>query len=261
MRTIIIAVATLAALAAYAEQAADAIADAVRNAVLQAEGKRLRETGVSAIPVDDLPEALVRSLGLEPGTTISVERFIDPAFQDALLEHGTGLPEREGDFEPPPEVLADPAVLRAVRARFGPNARIVSDPDVVEAFRNAENREALQASLEELLGDNFQLVDSHEVGLPVDSMPWERLPTEEVLERLDPLDQRLLRPYRDLLDDHWALSDAMPRMNPDERAAATRFPARISHHVACANNKCFEYQLLVSDSQGVGICRLRWPRV
>ena len=36
--------------------------------------------------------------------------------------------------------------------------------------------------------------------------------------------------------------------------------ARISHHVACANNKCFEYQLLVSDSQGVGICRLRWPR-
>ncbi|MDE0063027.1 MAG: hypothetical protein OXU72_09590 [Gammaproteobacteria bacterium] len=44
-----------------------------------------------------------------------------------------------------------------------------------------------------------------------------------MLERLDPDDQRLLRPYRDLLDDHWALSDAMPEMNADERAAATRF--------------------------------------
>ncbi|MDE0063028.1 MAG: hypothetical protein OXU72_09595 [Gammaproteobacteria bacterium] len=160
MRTIITLMAALVALVTHAAQPADPVADAVRNAVLQAEGDRLREAGVSGIPVDDLPDALVRSLGLEPGSTISVDRFLDPAFQDALLEHGTELPEREGVFEPAPEVLADPAVLEAVRDRFGPNATVISDPGVAEAFRTAENREALRASLEELLGDDFQLADS-----------------------------------------------------------------------------------------------------
>ena len=223
MRNIIVAVAGLLALGTYAEQAADPVADAVRSAVLQAEGDRLREAGITGIPVDDLPEAFVRSLGLEPGTTISVERFLDPAFQDALVEHGKGLPEREAVFEPSAEVLADPAVLEAVRDRFGPNATVLTDPGVVKAFRETEDRTALRASLKELLGDNFQLADSHDVELPVDSIPWERLPTAEVLDRLTPEDRGLLKPYGDLLDDHWALTDAIPGMNPDERGPATRF--------------------------------------
>ena len=58
-------------------------------------------------------------------------------------------------------------------------------------------------------------------------------------------------------------TDALPA---SARATARVAPrrngllARIFHHVACANNKCSEYQLLVSDSQGVGMCKLRWPR-
>lgn len=227
MRTNIIAVAAMLALATHAEPPADPVADAVRNAVLKAEHDRLVEAGITDIPVDDLPDALVRSRGLEPGTSISVEQFLDPAFQDALLKHGTALPEREGVFEPSAEMLADPAVLEAIRDRFGPNATVLTDPGVVAAFREAQDRDALQASLAELLGDTFQLADSHDVGLPVDSIPWERLPTAEVLDRLTPEDRRLLKPYRDLLDDHWALSDAMPEMTADQREAATRFLGRM----------------------------------
>lgn len=227
MRTIIISVAALLALATHAEQPADPVADAVRNAVLQAEGTRLREAGITSIPVDDLPDAIVRSLGLQPGTSISVEKFLDPAFQDALLKNRKVLPESEGVYEPSAEILAEPAVLEAIRDRFGPNATVLTDPQVVEAFREAEDRADLQASLEELLGDAFQLADSRDVAKPVDSTPWERLPTAEVLDRLTPEDRRLLKPYRDLLDDHWALSDAMARMHADEREAATRFLGRM----------------------------------
>lgn len=223
MRNTMAAVAGLLALGTYAEQAADPVADAVRNAVLHAEGDRLREAGITGIPVDDLPDALIRSLGLEPGTTISVDRFLDPAFQDALVEHGKALPHREAVFEPPAEVLADPDVLEAVRDRFGPNASVLTDPGVAKAFREANDRDALRASLEQLLGGNFQLADPSDVELPVDSIPWERLPTEEVLDRLTPEDRHLLEPYHDLLDDYWALSDAMRAMNADEREAATRF--------------------------------------
>ena len=48
-----------------------------------------------------------------------------------------------------------------------------------------------------------------------------------MLARLDPADRDLLATHRDLLDDHWSLMDAMPSMNEDERAAASRFISRM----------------------------------
>ena len=153
------------------------------------------------------------------------------------LEHGALEAMPTGDpYEATPNVLTSPGVLEAIR-REHPDAVVIDDTAVLRAFRDhADDNEALRAALEaavDNLSDEHREVLAHGFQLPGDtghtlnSLPYERLPTEDVLARLDPADRDLLATHRDLLDDHWSLMDAMPSMNEDERAAASRFISRM----------------------------------
>lgn len=236
--TLLLLAAALIAVATIADEPRDdAVGDALRDAVLEDELRSMREAGVTGVPVDSLPAGMADALGLAPGTTIPIERFLDPAFQDAMLEHGAveTMPET-APRGVSPDVLASPGVLEAIR-REHPNAVVMDDPAVLQAFRDHEDDDdALRAALEEAIGnlpdeqrkaleDGFQLPG--DVGHRPDSMPFERLPTEDVLAKLDPAERDLLYTYRDLLDDHWSLMDAMPSMDKDERAAASKFISRM----------------------------------
>ena len=240
---ILLLVAALIAVATTAEESrsVDAVSNTLRDAVLEDELRKMREAGVSGIPVDSLPSGMAEALGLDPGTTIPIERFLDPAFQDAMLEHGALETTPTGEaYEVTPDVLRSTGVLEAIRNEH-PNAVVIDDLAVLQAFRDhADDDEALRVALEAAVDDlpyehrkalagGFQLPG--DVRHPPDSLPYERLPTEDVLARLDPADRDLLATHRDLLDDHWSLMDAMPSMDEDERAAASKFISRMRRSV------------------------------
>ena len=212
------------------------VADAVRDAALDAHLREMREAGVTHFPADALPAAVREALGLRAGERIPVERFFDPAFQDAMVRHGITEAIPLESYEPSAAVLADPGVRAAVRGAFGPGAEIIATPEVLRALNDHPGdseklRDAVERSIDELpptmreqLASGFQLPgEARHAG----SAPLERLPTEEVLAKLDRGTRDALAPFRDILDDHWALTDAMPTMTKRERRAATKFLARM----------------------------------
>ena len=215
-----------------------AIVDAVRDAILHRQLLKMRESGVAHVPADALPATVREALGLRDGELVPVERFYDPAFQEAMAQHGIAEAFPPEVYEPSVEVLADPDVLAAVRAAFGPRTEIVATPEVMRALNDhpsdhAKLREAVERSIDDLPRDLREELTRgfrvHGEGPqhPPGSLPFERLPTSEVLAKLDEGSRAALAPHRDLLDDHWALMDAMPSMSERDRAAASKFISRM----------------------------------
>ena len=185
-----------------------AVADAVRDAALDAHLREMREAGVTHFPADALPAAVREALGLRAGERIPVERFFDPAFQDAMVKHGITEAVPLESYEPSAAVLADPGVRAAIRGAFGPGAEIIATPEVLRALNDHPGdseklRDAVERSIDELpptmreeLASGFQLPgEARHAG----SAPLERLPTEEVLAKLDRGSRDALAPFRDLL--------------------------------------------------------------
>lgn len=134
------------------------------------------------------------ALGLSIDAQISVERFFDPAFQEAMVKHGIAEAVPAERYEPSAEVLASPGVLAAIREAFGPRADIIATPEVLRTLNDhpgdhEELRDAVERSIGELppmmreeLASGFQLPgEARHPG----SVPFERLPTDEVLAKLD----------------------------------------------------------------------------
>lgn len=213
-----------------------AVADAVRDAVLDAHLGEMREAGITHVPADALPAAVREALGLHDGERIPVERFFDPAFQDALVGHGITEALPVESYEPSADVLARPDVRAAIHGAFGPGVNIIATPEVLQALNDhPDDHEKLRDTVEQSIGElptpmREQLASGFQLpgeARHAESVPFERLPTDEVLAKLDRGSRDALTRFRDLLDDHWALTDAMPTMTKQERKAATKFLAHM----------------------------------
>lgn len=208
-------------------------ADDVRDAILDEELRLLREAGVTEVPTESLPDGVAAALGLEPGSSVSVEILVSPEVQDLML-NATGIEQGETvDFGG--TGLKDSEALRTeIEHEFGPGAEIILDDAVIAAFRDHTGdpeglRDSLESAVDGLPDDlrgrlrhGFLLPGEHHVS-DAGLLPYERRPTDEVLDDLDPLDRALLEPHRDVLDDPAALGDVMNTMTDDERRAAVRF--------------------------------------
>lgn len=214
-----------------------AIADAARDAILKRHLREMRESGFTHFPADALPATVRDELGLREGERVAVERFYAPAFQDAMAKHGSGQGITLDVDELPAEILADPDVLAAIHAAFGPGVDIITTPEILRALNDQPSDHELHAAVE-LSIDDLSPAAREEISRrlqargetpqhPPGSLPFERLPTDEVLAKLDEGSRTALAPYRDLLDDHWALMDAMPAMTQHERDAASKFISRM----------------------------------
>ena len=245
-KTLLLAIAlTATASAAPANESIDertaTVADAIGDAIFNAQLDKMRETGMPDIPANALPVAMQEALGLSADTAIPLERLYDPEFQEALLEHGlAGAVPADGlSVEEQMEILTQPEVVEAMREAYGPDIGIVATPDILRALRdhpgdNKEFRAAIERSLNDLppevrndLAHGFQFADEPLYPGLAEPAPQERLPTDEVLAKLDSDSRDALAGHRHLLDDHRALTHAMPSMTERERRASSKFIAQM----------------------------------
>lgn len=203
-----------------------------------------RKNGITEVPVGHFPPEVAKELGLKPGSTIPVADFLKPEIQAIVLKHAQvidGPIDSPLDSEAiafPPDSSSSVAFKDEVHGVYVPDAQILEDPEILDAFRKYPNDvDALRAAIEKALPNlppeqrkalsrGFQFPS--EGSNPPTTMSFkERLPTEEVLALLTPSDQSVLKPYRKLLDNEVALRAAMASMSEEELIATQAFLSKM----------------------------------
>lgn len=230
------------------------IAELLTEPRLLREAERWRSNGYPDIPVEVLPVEVREALGLTAGT-IPPEVFYGPRMQQALEKHlgpvaWDGSAETIIDASHPSVTERERQEIRQVAEReFGPNAVVVTSPEILRAFEEhagdeAALRTAIEAAIPSLSAEMQQSLQAgfhiqmEDVDLPLrkdgGGMTPERLPTEEVLARISPESQTALAAHRDLLDDHWELIRSLPNLPAETRRAAEEFLGRLQEPVPAA---------------------------
>ena len=211
---------------------------------------RHRANGWPDIPVSVLPEKVREELGLVDGA-IPPEVFYGARMEEALTKH-LGPVAWANDMETVID-LSHPSITererenirQAVKEELGPNAVVVTSPEILRAFEEhagdeAALRKAIAAAIPSLPADMQQSLQAgfhiqmEDVDLPLrksgEDLTPERLPTEQVLERISAESRAALADHRDLLDDHWALISALPSLPEETKRAAHEFLGRMQEH-------------------------------
>lgn len=231
------------------------VAELLTEPRLLREAERWRSNGYPDIPVEVLPVEVREALGLTAGT-IPPEVFYGPRMQQALEKHlvpvaWDGSAETIIDASHPSVTERERQEIRQVVEReFGPNAVVVTSPEILRAFEEhagdeAALRTAIEAAIPSLSAEMQQSLQAgfhiqmEDVDLPLrkdgGGMTPERLPTEEVLARISLESQTALAAHRDLLDDHWELIRSLPNLPAETRRAAEEFLGRLQEPVPAAS--------------------------